>query len=74
MMFKIMALPWAPYISKVELKSNSKIYYEFEGWFKEIWLELQVQYRSLMQRHFYLNTEKNISNIPEFIEFYIHTY
>ena len=42
MMFKIMALPWAPYISKVELKSNSKIYYEFEGWFKEIWLELQV--------------------------------
>ena len=43
MMYKTMALPWEPYISKVELKNDSEFYYEFEGWFKEIWLELKVK-------------------------------
>ena len=36
-----MTLNFAPYTSKVELKKGSKEHYDFEGWFKEIWLELK---------------------------------
>ena len=37
----IMVKNFGPYTSKVELKKGSKKHYEFEGWFKEILLELK---------------------------------
>ena len=37
----INVLNFAPYSYKVELKKGSKKHYEFEGWFKEILLELK---------------------------------
>ena len=42
MTFNTLALPWDPYITKMELKSGSKEFYDFEGMFKEIWFDLQV--------------------------------
>ena len=42
MTFNALALPWDPYITKMELKSGSKEFYDFEGMFKEIWFDLQV--------------------------------
>ena len=42
MTFNLEALPWDPYITKMELKEGSKEYYDFEGMFKEIWVDIQV--------------------------------
>ena len=42
MTLNTLALPWDPYITKMELKRGSKEYYDFEGMFKEIWFDIQV--------------------------------
>ena len=43
MTFNIMAMgPWDPYITKMNLKRGSKVNYDFEGLFKEIWVDAQV--------------------------------
>ena len=41
-MLNITALPWKPFVTKVQLKTGKKVEYEFEGWFKDILTELQV--------------------------------
>ena len=41
-MFNITALPWSPYVTKVQLKPWKKEEYEFDGLFKDILTELQV--------------------------------
>ena len=57
MTLNTLALPWDPYITKMELKRGSKEYYDFEGMFKEIWFDIQVsnlvpQYSSkILQSH-----------------------
>ena len=35
--------PWKPYITKMNLKSGSKVNYDFDGFFKEIWIDAQVR-------------------------------
>ena len=52
MTFNTLALPWDPYITKMELKSGSKELYDFEGMFKEIWFDLQVTTFSLKSHDF----------------------
>ena len=41
-MFNITALPWSPYVTKIQRKPWKKEEYEFEGLFKDILTELQV--------------------------------
>ena len=42
MTFNTLALPAPPGITKMELKRGTKVNYEFEGMYKEIWSDLQV--------------------------------
>ena len=42
-MFNTVALSAKPYITKLESIKGRNTEYEFEGWFPEIWFELQVR-------------------------------
>ena len=49
MTFNIMVMgPWKPYITKMNLKSGSKVNYDFEGFFKEIWIDAQVRNKNII--------------------------
>ena len=49
MTFNIMVMgPWKPYITKMNLKSGSKVHYDFEGFFKEIWIDAQVRNKNII--------------------------
>ena len=40
--------PWKPYITKMNLKSGSKVNYDFDGFFKEIWIDAQVRNKNII--------------------------
>ena len=42
MTFNTLAMPAPPGITKMELKRGSKVYYDFDGMYAEIWFDLQV--------------------------------
>ena len=42
-MFNTVALSAKPYITKLEPIEGRNAEYEFEGWFPEVWFELQVR-------------------------------
>ena len=47
-MFKAVALSAKPYITKLEPIEGRNTDYEFEGWFPEIWFELQVRIKLIV--------------------------
>ena len=47
-MFKTVALSAKPYITKLEPIEGRNAEYEFEGWFPEVWFELQVRIKIIV--------------------------